>query len=113
MSSPAFLILMPMSELRQNDDLLSWRDNLLGAEGEQGSERLKQIARESYVSTESNLYVVKPEMSHVSKEFAAGDADFWTHKTEPNAKPGTRSFLNPTVSSSKRKAYNQQLQKAL
>ena len=101
MSSPAFLILMPMSELRQNDDLLSWRDNLLGAESEDGAERLKQIARESFVSTESNLYTVRPEMSHVSKEFAAEEADYWRHKTEPSAKPETKPTANSTVKHSK------------
>jgi len=97
MSSPAFLILMPMSELRQNDDLLSWKDNLMDAQGEEGLERLKQIARESFASTESNLYVVRPEMSHVSKEFAAEDADFWRHKSEPSAKPETKPVVNPAV----------------
>jgi hypothetical protein len=97
MSSPAFLILMPMSALRQNDDLLSWRENLIGAEGEEGSERLKQIARESFASTESNLYAVRPEMSHVSKEFAAEDADFWRHKAEPSAKPETKPPVNSAV----------------
>jgi hypothetical protein len=100
MSSPSFLILMPMSELGQNDDLLSLRDNQLSAEGEEGAERLKQIARESYASAESNLYAVKPEMSHVSKEFAAEDPDFWRHRTEPNARPETKPLVKPAVSSS-------------
>jgi hypothetical protein len=100
MSTPTFLIIVPMSVLGQNDDLLSWRDNLLSAEGEEGVERLRQIARESYASTESNLYAVKPEMSHVSKEFAAGDADFWRHKTAPDAKPEARPLVKPVVNNS-------------
>jgi hypothetical protein len=97
MPSPAFLILLPMSELRQYDDVLSWRDNLIDAEGEESAERLKQIARESFVGTESNVYAVRPEMSHVSKEFAASDADFWRRKAEPNAKPETKPAANPAV----------------
>jgi len=32
---------------------------------------------------ETNLYVVRPDMSHVSKEFAAGDPGFWIRKTTP------------------------------
>lgn len=99
MSSPAFLILAPMSELGQSDDLLSMRDDLLSAEGEEGAERLKQIARESYASTESNLYAVKPDMSHVSKEFAAGDADFWRHKSEPNARSEMKPLAKPAADS--------------
>jgi hypothetical protein len=85
--SPAFLIFMPMSALKQNDDLLARKEALLEAEGEEAAQRLQQTAREAYASTESNLYVVRPEISHVSKGFAAGDPDFWIPKMEADAKP--------------------------
>jgi hypothetical protein len=80
MASPAFLIFVPMSALRQNDDLLARRKDLLDAQGEAGVERMQQIARESYASTESNLYAISPETSHVTNEFAAGDLEFWSPK---------------------------------
>lgn len=86
MPSPSFLIFVPMSALRQNDDLLARRKSLRDAEGEQAAERMQEIAREAYASTESNLYYISPETSHVSKEFAAGDPDFWTLKKQTNAK---------------------------
>lgn len=75
--SPVFLTFTPMSALTQNDDQLSWEEDLRKAEGEEGSKRLEEIAREGYVSTKSNLYAVNPEMSHVSKAIAAGDPGFW------------------------------------
>jgi len=91
MQSPGFLIFMPMHALKQNDDLLSWKENLQEAEGEEAMKRLQEIARESYATAESNLYVVDSEMSHVSKEFAAGDPNFWTPTPVPAAKPeGTK-----------------------
>ena len=40
----------------------------------------QQIAREAYAQTESNLYAISPEKSHVSKDLAAGDSEFWTPK---------------------------------
>jgi hypothetical protein len=86
--TPAFLVFMPMPELKTNDDLLSWRANLIEAEGEQASDALQKIAREAFASTETNLYVVSPELSHVSQEFAASDPDFWKHKTAPDPVPG-------------------------
>jgi len=82
--SPAFLILLPMSALRQNDDLLDRAQSLREAEGQVGFQRMQQIAREAYASTESALYVISPEMSHVSKEFAAADPAFWTPKSSAN-----------------------------
>ena len=78
MPSPAFLVFVPMKALRQNDDLLARRKSLQDAEGEAGVARMQQIAREAYASTESNLYAVSPQMSHVSREFAAGDPQFWS-----------------------------------
>jgi len=87
MQSPDFLIFMPMNALKQNDDLLSWKENLQEAEGEEAMQRLQQIVRESYANTESNLYAVDREISHVSKEFAAGDPNFWTPTPVPSAKP--------------------------
>ena len=84
--APTFLVFRPMSEIKQNDDLLSWNDALIEAEGEQGGESLKRIARQAYVTTESNVYAVNPEMSHVSKSFAATDPDFWIHRAAPEVK---------------------------
>jgi hypothetical protein len=80
MPAPTFLVFVPMSALRQNDDLLARRKDLLDAQGEAGVERMQQIARESYASTESNLYAISPETSHVTNEFAAGDPEFWSPK---------------------------------
>lgn len=87
MPSPTFVVFLPMSELKQNDDLLAWNLDLMEAEGEQGRETLQRIAREAYATTESNLYAVSPEMSHVSKDFAGADPDFWLHHEAPEAKP--------------------------
>jgi hypothetical protein len=94
MPSPSFLILVPMSALSQNDDLLSWKEDLSETEGEEVTQRLRQIAREAYASTESNLYAVSPEMSHVSREFAAGDPDFWRQRTEPGINPEGKPGVN-------------------
>jgi hypothetical protein len=83
MPSPTFLAFVPMKAVGQNDDLLKRRESLRAAEGE-AAERMLQIAREAYASTGSNLYSISPEKSHVSKEFAAGDPEFWTPKPAGN-----------------------------
>lgn len=97
--SPTFFVFLPFSELKAYDDLVSEKAEMLeGNEGESITDRLTQIARESYASTESNLYAIHPETSHVTTEFAAGDVDFWrpvSEELKPEAKPG--------VSHSKRK----------
>ncbi|HEY6945646.1 MAG TPA: hypothetical protein VI431_10945 [Candidatus Acidoferrum sp.] len=83
--SPAFFAFVPMRTLAQNDDLLNIREKLHEAEGE-AAERMQQIAREAYAQTESNLYAISPEKSHVSKGFAGGDPEFWTPKPQAAVK---------------------------
>jgi hypothetical protein len=87
MPSPTFLVFVPMRALQQNDDLLSWRRALREAEGGEASARMEHVAREAYQSTESNLYFISPETSHVSKEFAEGEPEFWSHKALAAPKP--------------------------
>lgn len=90
MPSPAFIVFLPMRSLKQNDDLLDWLRRLRGVEGDEAVQRIEQIAHDAYISAESNLYAISPEMSHVSKEFAEGDRGFWSPKTAAAAKPATR-----------------------
>jgi hypothetical protein len=80
MESSVFLTLMPMPALTQNDDELTWEEDLRKAEGEEGSRRLEELARNGYVTTKSNLYAVNPEMSHVPKAVAERDPGFWNPK---------------------------------
>lgn len=96
MPSPTFLVFVPMRALQQNDDLLSWRRALREAEGDEAAARMEHIAREAYQSTESNLYFISPEMSHVSKEFAEGDPEFWSHKAVAAPKPAPPKDGNST-----------------
>ncbi len=90
MPSPTFIVFLPMRALKQNDDLLDWRHILREAGGEEAAQRTDQIAREAYLSTESNLYALSPETSHVSKEFADGDPEFWSPKKPAASRPSTR-----------------------
>jgi hypothetical protein len=95
-SAPTFFIFLPMHSLAQNDDLFSWQQALPSAEGDEAAERVKQIARESFASSESNVYEVRPDLSHVSKEFADGDPDFWRTGTAPDSNPEVKENTRPT-----------------
>lgn len=90
MPSPAFIVFLPMRALKQNDDLLDWRRSLREVQGEEAARRADQIAREAYLSTESNLYALSPETSHASKVFADGDPEFWSPRKPMAPKPSDR-----------------------
>jgi hypothetical protein len=89
--SPTFLVFRPVAELKQNDEFLSYDADLAEAEGEQSVEALQRISRESYASTVKDIYAVHPQLSHVSKSFAAGDVDFWFHSPAPAPKPEAKA----------------------
>lgn len=75
--STTFVIFMPMDSLREMDDYVARTGPLREAEGDAISSRLQEIARDAYVSWDSELYTISPSTSHVSDEFAAGDQSFW------------------------------------
>jgi hypothetical protein len=85
MPSPSFLVFVPMRALKENDAYLARAPKLREAEGDVGFDRMQQIARDAYASTESNLYAISPETSHVFKEFSDGDPDFWSPRPSANA----------------------------
>lgn len=75
--STTFVILMPMHSLKEMDDYIARTGQLRDAEGPTVASRLQEIARNAYVSWDSELYVVDAAASHVSRDFAAGDPQFW------------------------------------
>jgi len=89
--SPTFLAFVPMRTLNENDSYLARAPKLLEAEGEVNADRMHQIARDAYESSESNLYAISPTTSHVPKEFADGDPDFWLLKQSSAVKPPASS----------------------
>jgi hypothetical protein len=87
MPTPAFLVFVPMRALKENDDYLARAPKLREAEGDSGFDHMQQIAREAYASTESNLYAISPETSHVPKEIVDGDREFWSPKPSTKQRP--------------------------
>ncbi len=75
--STTFVIFMPMRSLKEMDDYIARTKALRDAEGQTIDSRLQEIARNAYISWDSELYVVSAAASHVPDDFAAGDPGFW------------------------------------
>jgi hypothetical protein len=74
---PAFVIVTPMQSLREIDDLFETNQSLKKTEGGALQQHLQELARVAYGTSDTRLFSVGQKMSHVSRKFAAGDADFW------------------------------------
>jgi hypothetical protein len=108
--SSDFIVFMPMTDLKQNDDLLMSEEELRTAAGEENARRFQQIAREAYVTSTSNLYAVSTAMSHLAADSTSTDSG--SRATEPppasdsgkNAEmpaPGVVEDGNPPASAKK------------
>jgi len=87
MPSPSFLVFVPMHALRENDGMMASAPRIHEAEGDAAVGRMQEIARDAYAFSQSNLYAVSPETSHVSKEIIDGDPDFWLSKPSASVRP--------------------------
>jgi hypothetical protein len=74
---PAFVIVSPMQSLNEVDDVFDAGQTLKKAEGGATEQHLQELARIAYGTTDTRLFLVGPRMSHVPKELAASDPDFW------------------------------------
>ena len=74
---PAFVIVTPMQSLREIDDLFATSESLKKTEGGALQQHLQELARVAYGTSDTRLFSVAQKLSHVSKKFAGGDADFW------------------------------------
>jgi hypothetical protein len=84
--SGTYLIFSPMDSLAHMDAAPARLAAARQAMGERNRQRLDALAPEVVQSTESLLFAFNPRMSYVSKEFAAGDPEFWNPKPA-SAKP--------------------------
>jgi len=84
-----YLFFSPMVTLKTMDDAPLRGKVIREAMGEEDAAKMLKTSAEVTASTESFLFTLNPRLSNVSKEFAAGDPDFWTPKPpKPAAPPG-------------------------
>jgi len=93
--SGTYMLLEPTDSMKSLDTAVQRSRALYQAMGEGGRQRVDKMAGETMMNQESTLLTINPKMSYVSKEFAAGDPDFWTPKPVRAAKlpskPGEKS----------------------
>jgi len=86
--SSAYLLFTPMKSLKQLDDEMANEKAFAEAFGVEDLQKLEKSAVDVFaVPIRSDLYAFSPQMSNVSKEFAAYDPKYWTPKPPPPPKP--------------------------
>jgi hypothetical protein len=84
-AADSYLILVPMTSLKDEDTGLAHEKDFGTALGEEGMHRMDKITEESVVSVEDNIWMVNPSSSYVQKSWIEADPNYWAPK--PPAKP--------------------------
>jgi hypothetical protein len=84
----AYLVLIPMTSLKDEDIGLAHKKDFGAALGEEGSHRMNKLSEESVASVEDNIWMVIPEWSYVEKSWIDADRQYWA--PEPAAKPARK-----------------------
>jgi hypothetical protein len=94
-----YLLFTTMKSLKEVDDDFASQGALMQAIGDENMRNLMKSTGDVFVSMETNIYAFNPNVSHVSKEFAAGDPKFWTPapmaKKAPAAKVVKKEAAKP------------------
>lgn len=87
-----YLLFRPMSSLKPLDTDAERERAMIQAMGDTTAKRFNKDISEGVESSETLLFSLEPRMSYVSKDFAAGDPDFWNPKPEaPKTKPRAKA----------------------
>jgi hypothetical protein len=84
----AYLVLVPMTSLKELDTGLAHQKDFGAALGAEGGARMSKLTEESVASVEDNIWMVNPEWSYVEKSWIEADPHYWA--PEPAAKPARK-----------------------
>jgi hypothetical protein len=85
----SYLILVPMTSLKDEDAGLAHQKDFVAALGDEGKSRMSKLTEENVASVEDNLFMVNPEWSFVDKSWVDADPQYWGGgpTTKPAHKP--------------------------
>lgn len=84
--SGTYLLFSPMDSLARMDAGPGRMAATRQAMGDRNRQHFDALASDVVQSTENLLFAFNPRMSHVAKDFAAADPDFWNPAPQPAAK---------------------------
>ena len=87
-ATDSYLVLKPMTSLKDEDAGLAHRKDFGAALGDEGSSRISKLSEENVASVEDNLWMVNPDWSYVEKSWIDADPQYWG--SEPATKPAPK-----------------------
>jgi hypothetical protein len=92
----SYLVLVPMTSLKDMDIGLAHRKDFGASLGDEGRHRMNKLSEENVASVEDNLFRVNPDWSFLEKSWVDADPQYWGGESaaksarKPVAKPRLR-----------------------
>jgi hypothetical protein len=78
-----YLVLVPMTSLKDEDTGLAHKKDFGVALGDEGMGRMNKLSEENVASVEDDIWMVNPEWSYVEKSWIESDPDYWGSEPRP------------------------------
>ncbi len=91
MPNGTYLSFQPLKSLAEVDAFPQTHGkDYQGAIGDEGRQKLRELAGAGTLFTETSIFAFNPKMSYVSQQTASADPDFWTPKAVAKAAPAAK-----------------------
>lgn len=92
----AYLVVVPMTSLKDMDTGLAHKKDFSAALGAEGRDRVNKLSEESVASVEDTIWMVNPEWSYVDKSWIEADPRYWSNEVSAKPAPSSaRTALKP------------------
>jgi hypothetical protein len=75
-----YLVLVPMTSLKDEDTGLAHKKDFGAALGDEGRNKVNKLSEQNVASVEDNIWMVNPEWSYVQKSWIDADPHYWAYK---------------------------------
>jgi len=93
----AFLVLVPMTSLKDEDTGLAHEKEFGAALGDDGKLQMDKLSADGVTNVEDNIWMVIPEWSYVDKSWIDADPQFWG--AGPTGKPAAKHVAGSGLAS--------------
>lgn len=98
-ATDTYLILLPMTSLKDRDTDLARDKDFAAALGEEGGRRLNHLVEEGVASVENDVWMVVPAASYVEKSWVEADPKYWGRKAAAKPAPKPTASATPAPKS--------------
>ena len=94
-ATDSYLVLVPMTSLKDEDVSLAHKQDFMAALGDKGMQQFAKLNSEGVATVEDNIWMVNPASSYVEKSWVDADPKYWAPKPAAKRANGAAPASKP------------------